>query len=66
MNLTANGKRMGRPPKNREDVSTISESAEFAQNIVEKRKPSYANYLEQKHRAVLNRTMEKLASLFER
>jgi hypothetical protein len=66
MNLTANGKRMGRPPKTKEDASVTSESAEFAQKQLEKRKPSYANYLEQKHRAVLNKTMEKLASLFER
>jgi hypothetical protein len=44
----------------------MSESAEFAMDLKKKMNPGYADRLEDRHRAGLQRAREKLAVLFER
>jgi hypothetical protein len=55
-----------RSKKGSDESSRMSESAKFAADIKKKMNPSYADRVDDRHRAGLQRAREKLAVLFER
>jgi aspartyl aminopeptidase len=55
-----------RSKKDSKESSNMSESAQFAMDLKKKMNPGYADRLDERHRAGLDRARAKLAVLFER